>query len=167
MIIIKLKFVFELVLQWSPEDIKRYCSVKLFIEYRLLGLLKYLFNGSPFQVLNAVYPNQFKEWDKIIYQISEIAARDYLKDSIISTITFAPKPIFYEENNCVLGGYIYWENSSGLKYKSKIDVFLKMKNRNWVAFMVIIDDTQPFTKETKEITHNYWNFLLRRKNSSK
>jgi len=58
-----LRFLFESILQWSPKDIKKNYSRKLFIDYKLEGLFKIVFNSSPFQALNALYPNQFREWE--------------------------------------------------------------------------------------------------------
>jgi len=58
-----LRFLFESILEWSHEDIKRCYDKKLFSEYKLQGLLKYIFNDRLFQALNSVYPNQFKEWE--------------------------------------------------------------------------------------------------------
>lgn len=58
-----LKYLFESVLQWTHEDIKKYCSQKLFARYKLKGMFNHVFNDSPFQAVNAVYPGQFKEWE--------------------------------------------------------------------------------------------------------
>jgi hypothetical protein len=58
-----LQYLFESVLQWSPEDIKKNYSQKLYARYKLKGLFTHVFNDSPYQAINAVYPNQFKEWE--------------------------------------------------------------------------------------------------------
>jgi hypothetical protein len=58
-----LRYLFESILQWSSEDIKKNCSKSLFKEYKLQTMFHGVFHGSPFRILNAAYPNQFKEWE--------------------------------------------------------------------------------------------------------
>lgn len=57
-----LKYLIENILEWGYEDIIKNFSAKVFIEYRLNGMLSCVFNSSPFEAINAVYPNKFKVW---------------------------------------------------------------------------------------------------------
>lgn len=52
----------EKVMQWSDEDIKMLLSARIFYRYKLGGLIS-VFNGSPYQAINAAYPGRFKEWE--------------------------------------------------------------------------------------------------------
>lgn len=56
------KWLLEEKLKWSREDIlQNYCK-KTFIENGLKGVL-YMFDQSPYAVLNAVYPGEYKPWE--------------------------------------------------------------------------------------------------------
>lgn len=57
------RYLFESILQWSSEDIKKHYSFHIFVKNKLAGLLNIVFKGSPFEALNAAYPNQFKVWE--------------------------------------------------------------------------------------------------------
>lgn len=57
-----LKYVLENILEWSDEDIIQNYGTNIFGKYKIRGILSRVFNGSPFEALNAVYPNRFKIW---------------------------------------------------------------------------------------------------------
>lgn len=82
-----LKYLIENILEWGYEDIIKNFSAKIFIEYRLNGMLNCVFNSSPFEAINAVYPNKFKVWQFTV-------PRGYWKkdENVINAIKFV-----YEE----------------------------------------------------------------------
>lgn len=57
-----LKYVIEDILKWNDNDIIEKYDINLFKKYKLRGLLANIFNNSPFEALNAVYPNRFHAW---------------------------------------------------------------------------------------------------------
>ncbi|WP_304430930.1 hypothetical protein [Romboutsia ilealis] len=57
-----LKYVIEDILKWNDNDIIEKYDINLFKKYKLCGLLANIFNNSPFEALNAVYPNRFHAW---------------------------------------------------------------------------------------------------------
>ncbi|MBQ3420479.1 MAG: DUF4046 domain-containing protein [Romboutsia sp.] len=57
------KWLVEEKLKLSDEEIKKQFSQKLFIENGLGGMLAICFNYSPYEAINKVYPNKFKEWE--------------------------------------------------------------------------------------------------------
>lgn len=60
------KYLIEDKLNWSDDDIKKHLSRKIFIEYRLYGMFKTYFDGSPYSAIQALYPNKFKPWDMAV-----------------------------------------------------------------------------------------------------
>ncbi|MCD3319511.1 DUF4046 domain-containing protein [Clostridium botulinum D/C] len=57
-----LKYLFENILQWSIKDIKEKMSSYILPKYKLQSLFSVKFKGSPFAVVNFVYPNMVQEW---------------------------------------------------------------------------------------------------------
>ncbi|MBQ3420478.1 MAG: hypothetical protein IJH34_02165, partial [Romboutsia sp.] len=57
------KWLIEEKLKLSDEEIEEKVSKILFTEHGLNGMLQYCFNGSPYEAINSVYPNKYKEWD--------------------------------------------------------------------------------------------------------
>ncbi|MES5896791.1 hypothetical protein [Bacillus cereus group sp. RP43] len=57
------RYLIEEVLNWNAEDLKKGWNQKLIIDNKLAGVLSLVFNGSPYAMLNQVYPNKFKEWE--------------------------------------------------------------------------------------------------------
>jgi len=57
------KYLFEEILKWSIEDIKSGLSGELLNKYKLGGLINLLFSGSPYLLINTVYPNMIKPWE--------------------------------------------------------------------------------------------------------
>lgn len=57
-----LKYVLECIVKWDYDDIIQNYNAKLFGQYKIRGILSRVFNASPFEALNAVYPNKFKRW---------------------------------------------------------------------------------------------------------
>lgn len=60
-----IRFLIEDILNWSEDDIKNNLSQSIFKEYHLKGMLARVFNDSPFQAINTVYPDKFKPWEFI------------------------------------------------------------------------------------------------------
>ena len=56
-------FLFEHLLEFSDDEIKKNLSHKLFSENKLGGMLRVCFNASPYQAINAAYPGKFKPWE--------------------------------------------------------------------------------------------------------
>ena len=44
--VIILRYLFESILQWTPEDIRKNYSQQLFTEYKLKGMFTHVFNDS-------------------------------------------------------------------------------------------------------------------------
>lgn len=57
------KWLIEEVLNWSDQDIKDSLRYDTFLEYGLSGMLRMLYQDSPYNALNSAYPNKFKPWD--------------------------------------------------------------------------------------------------------
>jgi hypothetical protein len=57
-----LKYVLENILQWNDEDIIQNYDVNVFGKFKIRGILSRVFNSSPFEALNAVYPDKFQIW---------------------------------------------------------------------------------------------------------
>ena len=57
------KWLIEEKLKLSDEELKEQLSVNLFIDNGLWGMLLHCFNGSPYEAINNVYPDKFKEWE--------------------------------------------------------------------------------------------------------
>ena len=57
------KWLVEEKLKLSDEELKEKLSLKLFTSNGLVGMLYSCFNNSPYQAINTVYPNKFKEWE--------------------------------------------------------------------------------------------------------
>ncbi|AFU17549.1 hypothetical protein MC28_F105 (plasmid) [Bacillus thuringiensis MC28] len=51
------------ILNWNKEEIKQNWNNKLIAKYRLRGVLKNIYENSPYAMINDLYPNQFKEWE--------------------------------------------------------------------------------------------------------
>ena len=58
-----LKWLFEEKLKWGLEDIKENLTGEVFIENKLNGMFSKIFNGSPYEVVNFIYPNKIKPWE--------------------------------------------------------------------------------------------------------
>ncbi|MBE6068053.1 MAG: hypothetical protein E7211_10240 [Clostridium lundense] len=57
------KYLIEEILCWSHEDIKNKLTQKTFFSNKLCTMLLKVYGGSPFEVINSVYPNKFKPWE--------------------------------------------------------------------------------------------------------
>ena len=57
------KWLVEEKLKLSDEGLKEKLSRKIFTDNGLGGMLYNCFNDSPYQAINLVYPNKFKEWE--------------------------------------------------------------------------------------------------------
>jgi len=90
-----LKHVFEDLLKWSLEDIKQKADTKLFKEYKLVSMLKSLFDGSLYVALGETYP-ELKEWADNSYETNEHADfvhRQYTNDELINILQEKAKEI--------------------------------------------------------------------------
>lgn len=56
-------------LKWSDNDIKEKLSGDIFRENKLGGMLQVCFDSSPYEAINATYPNKFKKEDFKSYHI--------------------------------------------------------------------------------------------------
>ena len=57
------KWLLEEKLQYTEEDIKTKVNQYTFKNNGLIGMLHTMFNNSPYECINNVYPNKFKEWE--------------------------------------------------------------------------------------------------------
>ncbi|MDR5024114.1 DUF4046 domain-containing protein [Bacillus thuringiensis] len=57
------KYLIEEKLKWDEQDIKQNWSTPLIVKSRLRGLVKQVYQNSPFKMLDDAYPNHFKEWE--------------------------------------------------------------------------------------------------------
>ena len=79
------KYVFKDVLNWSIDDIKVKVTREVFEEYKLVGMLKNIYDSSMYICLGEVYP-ELKEWASKQYQTNEHADfihRRYSDDELI------------------------------------------------------------------------------------
>lgn len=57
------KWLVEEKLKLSDDELKDQLSKKLFLDNNLDSMLNYAFNNSPYNAINAVYPNKFYPWE--------------------------------------------------------------------------------------------------------
>lgn len=57
------KYLIETILKWSDDDIKNKLNGDTFCNNKLGGMIKYLFNYSPYKILEVMYPDRFKIWE--------------------------------------------------------------------------------------------------------
>ncbi len=57
-----LKYLLEKKLQYTDEQVLEVFSVKFIQKYKLWGVMVY-FKGSPYSILDSVYPGKYKEWE--------------------------------------------------------------------------------------------------------
>ena len=57
------KYLIEEKLKLTDEEIKKQLSQTLFQDNKLLGMLQFCFNSSPYLAINTLYPKKFKEWE--------------------------------------------------------------------------------------------------------
>jgi len=57
------RYLIEEILKWDIEDVKKHVSCEIFYQYRLRGMLKIVYNVSPFAAINDAYPGVLTEWD--------------------------------------------------------------------------------------------------------
>lgn len=50
-------------LEWKDEDIKKNLSQRTFNDFGLLPMLMQVYNSSPYNAINDLMPNKFKEWE--------------------------------------------------------------------------------------------------------
>ena len=58
-----IKWLIDEKLRLSDDEIVDYISQEFFKQHNLKGMLLHCFNGSPFEAINAAYPNRFKPSD--------------------------------------------------------------------------------------------------------
>lgn len=56
------RYFIEVVLRWNDVEIKN-INEKVFRQYRLSGMLEYVFDRSPFRAINNAYPGKYKPWE--------------------------------------------------------------------------------------------------------
>lgn len=57
------RYLIEDILKWSDDDIREKLNQKIFVKYRLGGMLYIVFKNSPYSAINNAYPNRFKPWE--------------------------------------------------------------------------------------------------------
>lgn len=57
------RYMLEELLNWSKDDIKEKIEVKVFIKYKLSGMLGIIFNNSPFAAISLAYPDVYYPWE--------------------------------------------------------------------------------------------------------
>ena len=57
------RWLIEDVLNWDCERVKKEISIYHFKKHRLIGMLRHVFSDSPFNALNAAYPNTILPWE--------------------------------------------------------------------------------------------------------
>lgn len=72
-----MKYLIEDVLKWNREDIKKNLVVVTFKKYKLSGMLKSLYEQSPYLAMEALYPGKFKP-----YSLKN-APKDYWNDGTV------------------------------------------------------------------------------------
>ena len=76
------KYLIEEKLKLTDEKIKEQLSVNLFKDNNLYNMLAKCFNDSPYQAINATYPNKFKPEDfKYFYNCSKETKSIFQKSS--------------------------------------------------------------------------------------
>ena len=66
------KWLIEEKLKLTDEKLKEQLSINFFKDNKLYGMIQLCFNGSPYQAINTIYPNKFKEEDfKYFYNYSK------------------------------------------------------------------------------------------------
>lgn len=61
-----LKYVLEYIVKWDYDDIIQNFNAEFFGQYKIRGILSRVFHSSPFEALDAVYPNKFKRWQFVV-----------------------------------------------------------------------------------------------------
>jgi predicted transposase YbfD/YdcC len=57
------RYLIEDRFKWSEDDIRKKLTQQFFYDNKLCGMLRQLFNSSPYKAINYAYPNTFKPWD--------------------------------------------------------------------------------------------------------
>jgi hypothetical protein len=100
----------------------------------------------------------YEEVDKI-HQSAELVIRDYLKERIISGISYNPLPINYDKGRCIVGCRVDVADELGIKHRTQFDVLLEKKNKVWKATIVKVDKNLPIPKELKKSAS--WEFFIK------
>ena len=66
------KWLFNDVLNWGIEDIKKNVNQQIFKDYNLLGMLRRAFGCSLWECLNTTYPDTFKPWEIGIHVATDL-----------------------------------------------------------------------------------------------
>jgi len=80
-----LNYVFKDILNWTIDDIKHKVNREIFEEYKLVGMISTVFDGSMYICLGEAYP-ELKEWADKLYQTNEhtdFVHRKYTDDELI------------------------------------------------------------------------------------
>lgn len=156
-----IKYLLEDILQWNIEDIKSNIRMKVFIKYKLSGMMQKLYGNSPYEALSLVYPNQFMPWE-----LHEAPTRIWLEkenrilamDWLINTkLKWTDEDIIMKYNNQILidnnlGGLLS-EGGKGSAF-SLLDEYMPGK-------------FQPWELEASMSSINYWKNKENRVNAIK
>jgi len=73
----------------AEDDIPKKITYQVFKDFSLGGMLQMLYNSSPYQAINALYPNKFKPW--------EFSVKNFWKNVDIKTAQEATKWLVEEK----------------------------------------------------------------------
>jgi len=76
-------------LQITQDEIPKNINYRIFKEFNLGGMLQTLYNSSPYQAINDVYPNKFKPW--------EFHIKNYWRNESLTTARAAVKWLVKEK----------------------------------------------------------------------
>lgn len=63
-VIILLNYLLKDILNWGKEDIKKgKLNLEVLAKYKLKGMMKAIFDESTYNLINFLYPNEFKPWE--------------------------------------------------------------------------------------------------------
>lgn len=151
--------LFEYILKWDEEDIKKNYSKSTLENFKLGGMLQTIHSNSPFIFLNRVYPDKFNEWDlsnvpqsyykdinnrkkiidfllsKIDYKINLFSVDLFRKHGVESLLNnYYSCNLFKAIEDVYPGKYKPWELSSVPNHwwdfkKNREDAILRMLNK--------------------------------------
>ncbi|PKJ52029.1 DUF4046 domain-containing protein, partial [Bacillus sp. SN10] len=55
------RYLIEEILKWNDEDIKEKWNQHLIQKFKLTSVMQ-IYRSSPYEMLNAAYPNRFEAW---------------------------------------------------------------------------------------------------------
>lgn len=56
-------YFIEKILKWDEKDVRKKLDEKIFREYKLSGMLEYVFGRSPYKAIDNAYPGKYLPWE--------------------------------------------------------------------------------------------------------